>query len=245
MTAAQHPGIGELTQLGRLGAEEGEPAKRDAAPTELELANQRAEKAEQGERDANTALRETVSRRPVPRAALNPAPTEPGEMPDAATDPEGFKTWATKARDYERWVGEEKARTREATARSTKILDDYLFDFPKLRSLRDPIFQCFRSAAIELNLETLPEDNTAEMSQLRTLADKKVKEIVAAAVAASDPPPKPKEEVVDEEAHRTDGLTTGSSSTTAGGPPPKEEDGVIIKPLDQVQRDRQAKSTFF
>jgi hypothetical protein len=248
MTGSLHP---EMADIGRLGGGEGEPASRSEGPTELELANQRAAAAEAEARDANQALRESLGRpRTVPRAALNTAPPEPGEMPDPATDPAGFKTWVETARVHERWLGEQSARTRESNARSDRIIDDYLTDFPKLRSLRAQVFQCFRQAAIDLSLEALPEDGTGEMSQLRSLADQKVKDLLAAATAATTEP-KPKKEVGEGEgegegeANRTDGLAGGSTSASAGGAPPKEEDGVIIKPLDQVFKDRQAGSGLF
>jgi hypothetical protein len=242
MTGAYFPDLGTISDLAIPAPKRKEPEPEK--PTELELANKRAEEAEQRERDANVALRESISRTapPAPVARTETAPPSPGKMPDPATQPAEFEAWQTTCRDWDRWDNRQHVETVRSTesssARSQRIIDEFIAARPKFAPIRSQVFNCYHEAALELGLSEIPDDTRV----LDDLADKKITTLVNAAAAAAD---LPDGDLDTEEANRTGGLSGGSTGSTACGAPPKEEDGVEIKSLFDVQRSRQSGSSLF
>jgi hypothetical protein len=242
MTGAYFPDLGTISDPAIPAPKRKEPEPKK--PTELELANKRADEAEARERSANDALRDSVSRTapPAPAARTETAPAKPGKMPDPATQPGEFEVWQTTCREWDRWDSRQHVEsvrsTESSAARSTKIIDQFITARPKYAPIRSQVFNCYHEAAIELGISEIPDDTRA----LDALAEKKITAFVNAAVAAADLPTGDPNQ---EEAQRTGGLSAGSTGPTAGGDPPKEEDGVVIKSLFDVQRAKQATSNLF
>jgi hypothetical protein len=244
MTTQHFPGIGEIGDIGLGGGKP--PVKATPKKSDLELANERAETAERREREANEALQQSVAQRTAPPAprAVEPTPPLPGKMPDPATQPGEFEEWQTRTREYDRWDNRQHVEsvrsTESAAARSDKVIEACIAANPNYAPLRSHVFQCYHTAAKELNLTEIPEDTRA----LDALAGKKMRAMVNAAAAAADlPSGDPNTE--GDPAQRTGGLSAGSTGGIGGGSPPSEEDGVEIKSLFDVQRDLQRKSGLF
>jgi hypothetical protein len=167
-------------------------------------------------------------------------------MPDPAKDPAAFRVWSDATRTYDNWKNEQHVATVKAKAdsqaRSKEIIDAFLTANPKYRSLREHVFNFYHQSALELGLNELPADTT----MLDNAVLKKTKELVEAAAAAVDDLPTGDEDQdgVPGEG-RAIGLSGGSQGVNTGSPPPSEEDGVVIKSLFDVMRDRQAKSDLF
>jgi hypothetical protein len=244
MSSAQYPGIGEIG--GTIGTPPKAPAKTRPEPSEEDKLRARAERAEQSEREANEALRSSVATPPPQNAAPPTGPPDPGDMPDPAKDPAAFRAWTDATRAYDRWNGEQHVASVKATAdsqaRSKEIIDAFLTAHPQYRKLRDHVFNFYHQAALELGIQELP----ANTASLDSAVLKKTKELVEAAAAAVDDLPTGDEDQdgVPGEG-RAIGLSGGSQGVNAGSPPPSEEDGIAIKSLFDVMRDRQAKSGLF
>lgn len=248
MTAGIHPGLGEI---GRIAPESSpkEPVKETSAePSDLDKALARAEEAEAREREANTALQEATRRTPSPTPLKTPveqAPPKPGKMPDPNNDPEGFEKWTQTTREYDNYMNRQHTiQVRDAAValnRSDEIVNAYVAAHPNYTPLRSHVYQCFRDAATELRLAELPDDTTT----LDAVVDGKMKTLIKAAAEATGKSTDTERETDEEAAQRTGGLSAGSEGPTAGGATPKEEDGIPIKPLRDVLRDRQAKSGLF
>lgn len=75
-------------------AAEGTQESASLTPADIELA---------AERRIRRELLETLGRapQPAPAAAATPAVTHPGQMPDAAADPEGFREWMRRKDAYD------------------------------------------------------------------------------------------------------------------------------------------------
>jgi hypothetical protein len=243
MSSAEYPGIGEIG--GTIGTPPKAPVKTAPEPTEADKLRARAERAEQAEREANEALRNSVAT-PPPISTAPTGPAEPGDMPDPAKDPAAFRVWSDATRAYDNWKHEQHVASVKATAdsqvRSKEIIDTFLTAHPQYRKLRDHVFNFYHQAALELGLKELPTNTNA----LDNAVLKKTKELVEAAAAAVDDLPTGDEgqEGISGEG-RAIGLSGGSQGVNAGSPPPSEEEGVVIKSLFDVMRDRQAKSDLF
>jgi hypothetical protein len=242
MTGAYFPDLGQIRPSEVPARKPKEPAAK--APTELELANKRADEAEDRERASNEALRNSVWRPAplAPKVATAVAPAKPGKMPDPATQPAEFETWQASCRDWDRYENrqhvEDVRSTESSAAKSQRIIDEFMSTRPKYAPIRSHVFNCYHEAAVELGLSEIPDDTR----ELDALADKKITSLVNAAASAAD---LPGGDPNTEEAHRTGGLSAGSTGSTAGGASPEEEDGVVIRSLFDVQRERQAGSGLF
>jgi hypothetical protein len=242
MVAPDYPNLGEI------GAGVGREPER-LVLSEVEQLRERAEKAEQGERDANRVLREQVANPPTPpvQARQPQAPPKPGEMPDPATDPEGFKTWDAATRRRDRWESDQNTeRVRsdsENRVRSKMIVDEFITANPRYKNLRNHVFEYYREVAAELGLTEIPDD----ASGLNTVVGERMENLVKVAAAAVKPEPVKGEgeAAALEEAQRTGGLSGASRTGPAGGNPPKEDDGVIIRSMTDVLLDRQKGSGLF
>ena len=238
MTAPNYPDIGTIG---------GAPAKAPAAAPGESLEDLRRDrdvakaKAEQAER----LLQQTIAPKP-PAPVQNLGPAIPGEMPDSSTDPDAFKEWMAATRTRDRWEAQNYTdRVRDAAVsagRSDRIIDEYLDANPKYRNLRDHVFEAFKRVCVDLKLSALPDDASA----LNAAVDKKMAKLVAEAAAAVDDLPTGDPQTSEETPPgRTAGLSAGSKGASAGGTTPKEDDGVQIKSLYDVIRDRQAASGLF
>ncbi len=243
MAAPNFPALGPI---GEPGGDPAQPPKVDE-PTELEKANARAERAEAGERDANTALRESVAQRTPPPAPVPAeiAPPEPGKMPDPSTQPAEFESWTAQKDAYNLHLAKQHTNSvrssDSANTKSDRIIDDYLRLHPKYADLRNHVWQCYSAAAAELKLETLPDDTTT----LDALVDKKMKHLVTEAAKATDTLPTGDPNIDEDPAQRTGGLSAGSEGGPAGGSPPKEDGEIVPVSLYDTMRNRQAKSGLF
>lgn len=165
-------------------------------------------------------------------------------MPDPATQPAEFEAWQQRTRDWDKWDNrrhvEEVRSTEAAGGRSTRVIDQFMASHPKYAPLRSHVFTAYHEAAIELGMAEIPDDTTS----LDALAETKMLALVNTAAKASDlPTGDPNED--EDPAQRTGGLSGGSTSGVGGGAPPEEEDGIKIKTLTEVMRERQAKSGLF
>jgi len=200
-----------------------------------------------GRADAAERALEQRAAPPPPPAMADLGPPEAGEMPDAATEPEGFQKWlgvreARTAWESKRYVDGVKS-TADNENRSDRIIDDYMAAHPKYRNLREHVFRAFKQVCVEQRLTTLPDDTTA----LDKAVDTKMTAMVKEAAAAVDdlPTGDPKTSKDETPPGRTEGLSAGSKGASTPSPTPKEEDGVEIKSMFDVIRDNQAKSGLF
>lgn len=223
------------------------PKKEPPKPTELELANKRIAEMESSLADADQALRQSVgnaAKPAAPKAQAAPPPAEPGKMPDPATEPGDFEAWQTRTREWDRWENRqhvEKVRSSESSSnRSQKVIDRFITTNPKYAPLRAQVFSCYDEAFVDLGLSEIPDDTKA----LDALAAKKIKALTEAAAKALDLPTG--DPNTDEDpAQRTAGLSGGSTGGGAGETPPQEDDGIKIRSLHDVMRERQSKSGLF
>ncbi len=248
MSTPNYPGIGEIG--GDLGTLPKAPVKVVKPPSETDALLARAERAEEEAREDRQALRDLRTAPPPPPQRLAPeGPPEPGDMPDPVKDAGAFRVWTDATRAYDGWKNEQHTNAVKAgadrEARSRLVIDAFLTTHPKYRNLRDQVLQFYHQAALELGITAIPENTNT----LDGLVLKKVTELVKSAAATVDDLPTGKEgEEVDEGAlgeGRTGGLSGGSQETIKSSPPPSEEDGIPIKSLFDVMRDRQAKSGLF
>ena len=237
MAAPHYPDIGTIAGVAA-------PKRAEAQPVEniedLRIAQKVAEaKAEQAE----ALLRDTIS--PKPPQLTDLGPPIPGEMPDP-TDTEPYRAWVQATRERDRWEARnytERVRDAAVSAgRSDRIIDEYMAAHPKYQHLRQQVFEAFKAVCVEKNLTQLPDDFTV----LNAAVDKKMAALVKAAAAAIDDLPTGDPNPTDETPpSRTAGLSAGSKGSSASGSTPEEEDGIKIKSMFDVIRDRQSASGLF
>jgi hypothetical protein len=235
MAAPHYPDIGRIDT----------PAEKPAGESVDEL-RLRAERAE-GRAEAAEKLAAKGAAPKPPPAMKDQGPPAPGDMPDAATEPDEFKTWLTAKDVRNKWESQQYVESVKERAdnenRSDRIVEDYVGAHPKYAGLREHVFRAFKEVCVEQQLTTLPNDTTA----LDKAVDKKMTALVKAAAAAVDDlpsgdPNQPKDETPP---GRTEGLSGGSKGAAPVTDRPDEEDGIEIKSLFDVIRDNQAKSGFF
>jgi len=235
MAAPHYPDIG------RIGSPTNEPEGETADQLRL-----RAERAEGRAEAAEKFAARGVAVKPPP-AMKDPGPAEPGEMPDAATEPDEFRTWLRVKDVRDKWENRQYAESVKTRAdnenRSDRIIDDYVGAHPKYASLREHVFRAFKEVCVEQQLTSLPDDT----STLNKAVDKKMTALVKAAAAAVDdlPTGDPNQPNNETPPGRTEGLSAGSKGAASVTARPSEQDGVKIKSLFEVIRDNQAKSGLF
>lgn len=233
------------------------PPGTQTAPTEAELAADRATKAEGRADAADATLREVLARQTPPgQPAPTPAaPKKPEPMPDPATDPQAFESWLARRDQAGRQeVRQEIAQTRDQAvgeARGGQLITEFLAAYPKYTGMGEDVKQAFIAEVAAQRLQALPDDGTALCAAVTKRMEATHDRYAASDKALAGGAPDPKQAAdaaaaaaAADDATRTGGVSSGSAAS-ASVEVTKTGDEEASKPLLDVIRDRQAASGFF